>query len=136
MTNIKDILSKAKNIAVVGYSESSLRDSNHISDFLVRAGYNVFGVNPKLTGRSFGKINCFGNITEISEPIDIVDLFVASSRVSQIVEDVLKLKILPFCFWTQLGVYIDKTSRKLLENKNITVVENRCIYIEYTKYFS
>ncbi|MGB9696673.1 MAG: CoA-binding protein [Ignavibacteria bacterium] len=136
MLDIKNILSKAKNIAVVGYSDSSLRDSNHISDFLSRMGYNVFGVNPRLAGRSFGKINCFDSVTEIPEPIDIVDVFVASSRVSKIVADVLKLKILPGCFWTQLGVYINENSRKLLENKNIIVVENRCIYIEHTKYFT
>lgn len=135
MIDIKSILSKARNIAVIGYSDSRLRDSNHISDFLVGVGYNVFGVNPRLTGQSFGKIRCFGNITEIEEPIDIVDLFVDSSRVPQIVDDVLKLKVLPGCFWTQLEVYIGKDSYKLLEDKNITIVENRCIYIEYTKYF-
>jgi len=136
MSDIRSILSKAKNIAVIGYSDSSFRDSNHISDFLVGMGYKIFGVNPRLAGRSFGKINCFGSITEITEPIDIVDVFVTSSRVSQIVDEVLKLKILPHCFWTQLGVHINKESRELLVDKNIIVVENRCIYIEYTKYFS
>ena len=49
----KEILEKYKKIAVIGFSDNPARDSNKIAFYMLRNGYTVYGVNPKLEGKKF-----------------------------------------------------------------------------------
>ena len=71
-------------------------------------------------------------ITDIKEPIDIVDVFRPSKEVYKIAEDTVKIgaKVL----WLQLGIR-DENAKKLVEKNNIGYVENKCTKMEYQKLF-
>jgi len=126
MKSVCDILKEAKNIAVVGISDKPGRDSGRIADFLVSKGYNVYGVHPSLT--EYHGIQIFKSLTDIPAEIDIVDVFLNSSLIPQIIPDVLAVN--PKTLWLQLGVKNDEAVKPVAE-KGIDVIQDSCILIEY-----
>ena len=126
----KEILQKYKNIAVVGFSDNPERDSNKIAVYMKNNGYNVVGVNPELDGRVVDGIKCYAYLSEITEKIDIVDIFRLPIAVPGIVEETMKLEKRPEVIWTQLGIIHDEARKKAEENGFI-YVENKCLYIEH-----
>ena len=126
----KEILQKYKSIAVVGFSDNPERDSNKIAVYMKNNGYNVVGVNPKLDGRVVDGIKCYAYLSEITEKIDIVDIFRLPIAVPGIVEETMKLEKRPEVIWTQLGIIHDEARKKAEENGFI-YVENKCLYIEH-----
>ena len=74
----------------------------------------------------------YEKITDIKEPIEIVDVFRPSKEVYAIAEDTVKIgaKVL----WLQLGIR-DEAAKKLMNKNNIDYVENKCTKMEYQKFF-
>ena len=71
--NIGQILSAAKNIAVVGLSPDESKPSNEVAKFLIERGFNVFPIYPKfdeILGR-----RVYRNLAQIDEDIDIAVMF-------------------------------------------------------------
>ena len=126
---IPQILSSAKNIAVVGISDKPARDSYLVASYLKEAGYKIFPVNPKL--ESILGMQCYENLQEIQDPIDIVDIFRRSEFVIPIVEDALRIKARTI--WMQLGV-INEEAAQLALRSGLNVIMNRCIKIEHSIY--
>ena len=48
--HVRSVLTAAKTIAVVGFSNNPDRASHHVTEFLIRQGYDVWPVNPGLAG--------------------------------------------------------------------------------------
>jgi hypothetical protein len=67
---------------------------------------------------------------EVSEPIDMVDIFRSSDAVAGIVTEALALDPRPRVIWMQLGVRNDAAAAEA-EAAGLTVVMNRCPKIEY-----
>lgn len=123
---IKKILEEAKNIAVVGASDKPYRDSYHIMEYLIEAGYNVIPVNP-----SYGEIlgrKCYPDLRQIDDKIDIVDIFRRSDEVLPIVQDAMMMGA--GTVWMQLGV-INEEAAELARKAGMNVILNRCIKIEH-----
>src|SRR5689334_25334093 len=76
---------KLKNIAVVGMSPTEGKPSNYVPKFLIEKGYNVIPINPNysniLNKKSYNKVS------EVSENIDIVNIFRKSEDVLSVIED-------------------------------------------------
>ena len=72
----------------------------------------------------------YGKLSEIPEPVDMVDIFRASEHVLPIVQEALALKPKPHVIWMQLSVRNDEAA-KLAEAAGLKVVMNRCPKIEY-----
>ena len=74
----------------------------------------------------------YEKITDIKEPVEIVDVFRPSKEAYGIAEDTVKIgaKVL----WLQLGIK-DESAKKLTEKNNIEYVENKCTKMEYQKFF-
>jgi len=74
----------------------------------------------------------FEKITDIKEPVDIVDVFRPSKEVFPIAEDTVKIgaKVL----WLQLGIK-DEDAKELVKKNNIEYIENKCTKMEYQKHF-
>jgi len=74
----------------------------------------------------------FEKITDINEPVDIVDVFRPSKEVFPIAEDTVKIgaKVL----WLQLGIK-DEDAKELVKKNNIEYIENKCTKMEYQKHF-
>ena len=132
MSEIKDILSKYKTIAMIGVSKDPTKTSTIVMKYMQKYGYKVIPVNPSAKGEKILGENVYEKITDIKEPIDIVDVFRPSKEAFPIAEDTVKIgaKVL----WLQLGIR-DENAKKLMEKNNIDYVENKCTKMEYQKFF-
>ena len=132
MSEIKDILSKYKTIAMIGVSKDPTKTSTIVMKYMQKYGYKVIPVNPSAKGEKILGENVYEKITDIKEPIDIVDVFRPSKEAFPIAEDTVKIgaKVL----WLQLGIR-DENAKKLMKKNNIDYVENKCTKMEYQKFF-
>ncbi len=126
---IREILSRVRTIAVLGFSANPLRPSHGVARYLVTKGYRVIPVNPGLAGQEFLGEKAHGSLAEIREPIDMVDIFRRSEEVAGVTDQALALSPHPFALWTQLGVRDDDAAERA-RAAGIRVVQDRCPAIE------
>ena len=132
MNEIKDILSKYKNIAMIGVSNDPTKASTIVMKYMQKYGYKVYPVNPKAKGQKILGEKVFEKITDIKDKIDIVDVFRPSIEVPAIAEDTIKIKAK--VLWLQLGIKSEE-AKKLMETYNIKYIENKCTKMEYQTHF-
>ena len=125
---IKSVLSK-KRIAVVGMSAKESRASYSIGLYLKQKGYDVIPVNPRET--EILGMTCYPSLLDISESIDVVNVFRESSAVPQIAEE--SIKIGADYLWLQFGV-ISSEGVSIATQRGIKCIVDRCIKIEHLKY--
>jgi len=127
---IRGILDDCRTIAMVGLSGNWYRPSYFAAKYLLDHGYRVIPVNPnydEILGQK-----CVPDLASIDEPVDVVDLFQRTELVPQFVEPsaALGAKVL----WMQLGIINEEAAREA-KDKNLTVVMDRCMKIEYARLF-
>jgi uncharacterized protein len=127
---IRGILNTVKSIAMVGISPKDNRPSYFAFKYLLERGYRMIPVNPGQAGREILGRTVYGRLSDIPEPVDMIDLFRASRYAEAIVEEALTLKPRPQVIWMQLGVRNDDAAAKA-EAGGIKVVMDRCPKIEY-----
>src|SRR5947209_20339042 len=88
---IRDLLSGAKTIAVVGLSDSPLRPSHGVSAYMQSRGYRIIPVNPTIS-EALGE-KAFSSLLDVPDKIDIVNIFRRPAYVDEIVEQAIQLKI-------------------------------------------
>ena len=132
MSEIKNILSKYKSIAMVGVSKDLKKTSTIVMRYMQDYGFKVYPVNPNAKGEKILGEKVYAKVTDINKNIDIVDVFRPSSEAYGIAEDAVKIgaKVL----WLQLGIR-DQKAKKLVEENKMEYVENKCTKMEYQKYF-
>jgi uncharacterized protein len=132
MNNIKEILSRYKTIAMVGVSNDPTKVSTIVMKYMQKYGFKVYPVNPSAKGQKILGEEVFAKITEIKQPVDIVDVFRPSSEALNIAKDTVSVgaKVL----WLQLGIK-SEDAKKIVEKDNIEYVEDRCTKMEYQKHF-
>ena len=127
---IRGILNTVKTIAMVGASNRDIRPSYFVFKYLLERGYNMIPVNPGLAGKELLGRKIYATLTDIPEPVDMVDIFRASQFALPIVREALTLNPRPQVIWMQIGVRDDEAA-KLAEDNGLKVVMNRCPKIEY-----
>jgi len=132
MSDIKEILSKYKKIAMIGVSNDPTKASTIVMKYMQKYGYKVFPVNPKAKGQKILGEEVFEKITDIKDQVDIVDVFRPSKEALNIAKDTVNIgaKVL----WLQLGIR-NEEARSLVESENIQYIENKCTKMEYQKHF-
>lgn len=123
--NIGQILSAAKNIAVVGLSPDESKPSNEVAKFLIERGFNVFPIYPKFDEILGRKV--YRNLTQIHEDIDIAVMFRKGEFANELVKDAIKKGVKTL--WLQLGITNDAAGAIAREN-GINFVQDKCIKIE------
>ena len=124
---IKQILS-LKNVAVVGMSKHPEKAAHFVPKYLTEQGYNIVPINP--TADMILDRKCYSSVTEIDQPIDIVDVFRPSDQVLPFVEEAIKMK--PKIIWLQEGIH-NSEAEELARNQGIKVVFNRCMLAEHQR---
>ena len=124
------ILQQGRTIAMVGLSANPFRPSHFAAIYMLAEGYNVIPVNPRekeILGR-----RCYASLRDISEPVDIVDIFRDPAAVPPIVEDAIAIgaKVV----WMQLGVINEDAARRARE-AGLEVVMDACVKIEHARFF-
>tara|TARA_X000001036_G_scaffold42571_1_gene34103 strand:+ start:246 stop:680 length:435 start_codon:yes stop_codon:yes gene_type:complete len=132
MSEIKNILSKFKSIAMVGVSKDPKKTSTIVMRYMQEYGFKVYPVNPSAEGEKILGEKVYAKITDINQSVDIVDVFRPSKEVYEIAKDAVKIgaKVL----WLQLGIR-DENSKKLIEDNEMKYIENKCTKMEYQKHF-
>jgi predicted CoA-binding protein len=125
--DIAELLSSARTIAMVGASDNPDRPAYRIMKFLQDQGYRVFPVNPKITGEHVHGEYVWRELSQIGEPIDIVDIFRRSDFAGENVDQAIAVGAK--AVWMQLGV-IDVAAAKRAEAAGLKVVMDRCPKIE------
>ena len=129
-TYIRGILDTVKTIAMVGISPKDNRPSFFAFKYLMDRGYRMIPVNPgQAGGRILGQ-KVYAKLSDIPEPVDMVDIFRSSEHAVPIVKEALTLNPKPQVVWMQLTVRNDEAA-KLAEDAGLKVVMNRCPKIEY-----
>ena len=132
MSEIKDILSNNKTIAMIGVSKDPKKPSTIVMKYMQKYGYRVIPVNPSAKGEKILGEEVFGKLNEIKTPIDIVDVFRPSKEAIEIAKETVKIKAK--VLWLQLGITSDE-AKKIVEANNIEYVDNKCTKMEYQKIF-
>ena len=132
MSEIKDILSKYKTIAMIGVSKDPTKPSTIVMKYMQKYGFKVIPVNPRAKGEKILGERVFGELNEIKIPIDIVDVFRPSKEALEIAKETVKIKAK--VLWLQLGISSDQ-AKAIVESNNIKYIENRCTKMEYQKLF-
>jgi len=127
---IHGILNTVKTIAMVGISPKENRPSYFAFKYLLERGYHMIPVNPGQAGKLILNQKVYARLSDIPEPIDMVDIFRASEHVLPVVEEALKLQPKPQVIWMQLTIRNEEAAR-LAEAEGLKVVMNRCPKIEY-----
>jgi len=127
---IRGILNTVKTIAMVGISPKDNRPSYFAFKYLMERGYRMIPVNPGQAGKSILGQKVYARLSDIPEPLDMVDIFRASQHVLPVVQEALALEPRPRVIWMQLMVRNDEAA-KLAEDAGLKVVMNRCPKIEY-----
>ena len=132
MVDIKDILSKYKNIALIGASKDLTKTSTVVMQFLQENGFKVYPVNPSLKDEQLLGEKVFEKISDIRSPVDIVDVFRPSDEAISIAKETIEVgaKV----FWLQLDIKSNE-AKKIIEENNIVYIDDKCTKIEFEKYF-
>jgi predicted CoA-binding protein len=128
-SEIKELLTETRAIAVVGLSPKENRASNMVARYLLDVGYTVYPVNPgqdEILGQ-----NCYSSVSAIPHPVDIVDIFRKSDDILPIVEEIVGMKSLPRAIWMQQGI-INEQAAELARSRGIFVVMDRCIKVDHS----
>ena len=132
MSNIKNILSKYKSIAMIGVSNNPTKASTIVMKYMQKYGFKVYPVNPSAKGQKILGEEVFARITDIKEKVDIVDVFRPSNETIDIAKDTVKIKAK--VLWLQLGIRNEK-AKKIVQENMIEYIEDRCTKREYQKHF-
>ena len=132
MSNIKEILSKYKSIAMIGVSNDPTKASTIVMKYMQKYGFKVFPVNPKAKGQKILGEEVYEKITDIKDSVDIVDVFRPSKEALDIAKDTVNIKAK--VLWLQLGIRSEE-AKKIVEENKIEYVEDKCTKMEYQKHF-
>lgn len=125
-SEIKTILEQTKTIAVVGLSDSPDRASHMVAAAMQDRGYRIIPVNPSGPDTILGEKR-YATLSDIPEPVDIVDVFRRSEFCVPIAEEAVKIgaKVL----WLQQGIENEEAGR-IAEAGGLKVIMDRCIKVE------
>ena len=127
---IATILESARTIAVVGIKDHPSEDAFRIPQYMQQAGYRILPVNPKHD--TVLDEPCCGNLSEVNQHIDIVNLFRASEHISVHVDEILALDPPPKAVWMQLGIHHGLSTQRLRQ-AGIDVIQDRCIMVDHRR---
>jgi len=128
MATIGEILRSAHSIAVVGLSSKRFRPSYGVAEYLKSAGYRVIPVNPQ--EESVLGEPCYGELAQVPEQVDIVDIFRRSEFVPEIVDAAIRKGAR--VIWMQEGVIHEEAAAKA-RAAGLEVVMDRCILKEHRR---
>ncbi len=124
---VKALLEKSKNVAIVGISNKEDRASYQVAKWLQQnAHFNLFFVNPVIE-EVLGQ-KCFASLADIPEPIDIVDVFRKAEDCPSVLEKAIAVGAKSI--WLQLGISSDVVA-SAGSAAGLEVVMDRCIKIDY-----
>ena len=125
--DIAQLLRETRTVALVGISDRPTRPSYGVMQTLQAHGYRVFPVNPQITGEHVHGEYVWRELSQIGEPIDLVDIFRRSEAAGDAIDEAIAVGAK--AVWMQLGV-INEAAAARAEAAGLKVVMDRCPAIE------
>lgn len=119
---VRQLLTEARTIAVVGASSSPDRPSHGIMRKLLTVGYRVIPVNPRET-EVLGQ-RAYASLADIPEPVDIVDVFRRTENTPSIAEQAVGIHAK--ALWLQSGI-VNEEAAATAAAGGLMVVMDACI---------
>ncbi|MEE3044932.1 MAG: CoA-binding protein [Pseudomonadota bacterium] len=129
---LKSLLETTRTIALVGASPKPDRPSNRVMKFLLDREYHVIPVNPGQAGGEIHGQTVVATLADISEPVDMVDIFRNSDDAAGVVDEAIAIKAKSV--WMQLGVLNPDAASRAIDHGMVAVM-NRCPAIEIPRLF-
>ena len=126
-TELRTLLEETRTIALVGASDRPDRPSYRVMRTLQEHGYRVIPVNPQITGEHLHGEFVFRDLSQIGDPIDLVDIFRNSAAAGDAVDEAIEAGAK--AVWMQLGV-VNEAAAARAEAAGLKVVMDRCPAIE------
>jgi predicted CoA-binding protein len=124
---IAQLLAETRTIAMIGASDRPDRPSYGVMEVLQGWGYRVLPVNPQITGEHVHGEYVWRELSQIGEPIDMVDIFRRPQAAGEAVDDAIAAGAKSV--WLQIGV-INEEAAARAEAAGLKVVMDRCPAIE------
>ena len=119
---LKELLTNATTIAIVGASSNPDKTSYGIMQKLQKAGYKVIPVNPRET-EVLGE-RSYPSLIDVPERIDIVDVFRRSEDTPVIADEAVKIGAK--ALWLQTGITSEDAAQRAKAG-GLKVVMDLCI---------
>lgn len=132
--HLRHILRRTKTVAVVGVSANQVRPSFFVARYLGLKGYRVIPVNPGLAGQTLLGETVYGDVSDIPDDVDMVDIFRRSEAVPPIMTAAIARWPALQTVWMQIGVTHEKATAEA-EARGVDVIQDRCPKIEYQRLF-
>lgn len=126
---LKEILTNAKTIAVVGLSDNPERVSYQVARRMQSYGYKIIPVNPMIE-EALGE-KAVASLTDLKEPVDIINVFRRADQILPVAQQAAEYGQAKV-FWTQLGL-VHEEAAELCERHGMTVVMDKCIKVAYAE---
>jgi uncharacterized protein len=125
---VRQLLTTARTVAVVGLSDKRDRDSYRVAAYLQLQGYRIIPVNPAVDSVLGEK--AYARLEDVPEKIDIVDIFRRPDAVPPLVDSAIAVGAR--AVWMQLGIAHNAAAEKA-RAAGLQVVMNKCILIEHRR---
>ena len=127
--DIKHIFKTVKTIAVVGLSPDPSKDSNHVAEYLQKAGYKIIPIYPKdelILGEQ-----TYASLADVpaSIQIDMVDIFRKPEALDAIADACIARGGIQV-FWAQKGI-VNNAAAERARAAGMIVVQNKCTMVEH-----
>jgi predicted CoA-binding protein len=122
---MREVLAKARVIAVVGHSDNPMRTSYNIAQYLRRVGYTVYPVNPTVS--EIDGQPSYPTLADVPDSVDIVNVFRRSEFLPGVVEEAIQISAK--AVWAQLGVF-DEAARQRALDAGLDVAMDDCLQVE------
>ena len=129
---LRRILRQCRSIAVVGLSAEWHRPSYFAASYLQGKGYRILPVNPRYAGRTVLGMPCVARLEDLTEPVDMVDVFRKTEDVAPIAASAIAIGAK--CLWQQLGV-MNLEADAAARAAGLDSVMDRCVKIEHARLF-
>lgn len=124
----------AETIAVIGCSATPGKAAHDVPAYLQRQGYEIVPINPnheEVLGRP-----AYDGLVEVTEDVDLVDVFRPSEEVSGIVDAVIERAERRGDVrgvWLQQGIRDDEAAARA-RDAGLLVVQDRCLKVEHGRH--
>ena len=127
---VASLLGRTRRVAVLGIktADDAMEPAYYVPRYAQRAGLDIVPVPVYYPG----VIEILGQpvyraVADITEPVDMVNVFRRSHKIGPHVDDILSAK--PASVWFQLGIRNDDAAERFAK-AGIDVVQDRCLLVE------
>ena len=129
-SDLREVFAETRTIAVLGAHTDPGKPACYVPDYLAAHNYEIHAVNPSFAGRTLWGHPCVATLTDLREPIDMVDVFRRPEALIAHLPEILGMRPLPRLVWLQLGISHAEFARQL-RAAGIRVIQDRCALADH-----